>query len=144
MAYEGISHARSHRVPFAGLGRAPGYMGNYGASGFDGLSGASNTAAAITAGAQTIATITDVASGGPQKRERESRRNLEIARLQAQAASGNAQAQIEVARLQAEAAVAAARVAGQSRGMSKTAIIAIAGVAGVALLGGIGYMLLKK
>ena len=134
MAYEGITHARSHRVPFAGLGRAPGYMGNYGASGFDGLSGPSTVAA----------TITDVASGGPQKRERESRRNLEIARLQAQGAAGNAQAQIEVARLQAEAAVAAARVAGQSRGMSKTTIIAIAGVAGVALLGGIGYMLLKK
>lgn len=140
MAYEGISHARSHRVPFAGLGRAPGYMGNYCG---DGMSGPSNVTAAITAGAQTIATITDVASGGPQKRERESRRNLEIARLQAQGAAGNAQAQVEVARLQAEAAVAAARAAGQG-GMSKTTMIAIAGVAGVALLGGLGYMLLKK
>lgn len=29
MAYQAISHARSHRVPFHGLGRAPGYMGNY-------------------------------------------------------------------------------------------------------------------
>ncbi|NBO45860.1 MAG: hypothetical protein EBU85_02410, partial [Actinobacteria bacterium] len=89
-------------------------------------------------------TIVDAAVGGPEKRERESRRNLQIAQLQAQAAAGNATAQIEIARLQAEAAVEAARIAGQSGDASTKKLLMIGG--GVALLAvlGIGAALVFK
>jgi hypothetical protein len=81
-------------------------------------------------------TAIDAAMGGPQKRERESRRNLQIAQLTAQAAAGNAAAQVEIARLQAEAAVESARLAGQSGDASTKKMMMIGG--GVALLAVIG------
>jgi hypothetical protein len=228
MAYQSISHARSHRAPFAGLGRAPGYMGNYCSDGMAGPSpgdagyralarhaslgnstksastgggdmlqsaisaftgggggagggGGSGAKAGTSAGSltsavssylgaggggggaaaagggaavwgtvaaealKTTSTIVDAAVGGPQKRERESRRNLEIARLQAQAAGGNAAAQIEIARLQAEAAVESARLAGQAGDASTKKLMMIGG--GVALLAVLGIgaaVVLKK
>lgn len=199
MAYESISHARSHRAPFAGLGRAPGYMGNYCSDGMAGPSpgdagyralarhaslgnstksastgggaksassgdggslqsaisaftgggggggggaaagGADPVAAVASAVSETMkttSTIVDAAMGGPQKRERESQRNLQIAQLTAQAAAGNAAAQVEIARLQAEAAVESARLAGQSGDASTKKMMMIGG--GVALLAVIG------
>lgn len=151
MAYESISHARSHRAPFAGLGRAPGYMGNY--CGDDGMAGAaaaggggaSAWGTAIAEGLKTTSTIIDAAQGGYQKRERESRRNLEVARLQASAASGNAAAQVEVARLQAEAAVEAARLAGRAGdAASKKTMLIVGGVGLLAVLGIGAVVLLKK
>lgn len=169
MAYQSISHSRSHRVPFHGLGRAPGYMGNYCSDGMAGPSpgdpdfvksllgggggaskagGGGDSAAAIAGAvssvANTIGTGIDAAMGGPQKRERESKRNYEIAKLQAQAAAGNADAAIQVARLQAEASVEAARLAAQGSGMDKKTTVIIAAVGGVALLGVLGVFLLKK
>ena len=149
MAYESISHARSHRAPFAGLGRAPGYMGNY--CGDDGMAGAAAAGGgaaaaggggagawgtAVAEGFKTTSVVIDAASGGYQKRERESRRNLEIARLQASAAGGNAAAQVEIARLQAEASVESARLAGQSGDASTKKIMMIGG--GIALLAVLG------
>lgn len=173
MAYEGITHARSHRVPFAGLGRAPGYMGNYcsdgmagpspgdadfmktllgsgggGAKASGGGAGApdpsSAWAGAVAEGFKATSTIVDAAMGGAAKRERESRRNLQIAQLQAQAASGNAAAQVEIARLQAEAAVESAKLAGQSGDASTKKIMLIGG--GIALLAvlGIGAAIVLK
>lgn len=152
MAYEGITHARSHRAPFAGLGRAPGYMGNYCSDGMAGAAsssgGASGGAAAAGGGAasawgtavaegfKATSTIIDAAQGGYEKRERDSRRNLQIAQLQAQAAGGNAAAQVEIARLQAEAAVESARLAGQSGDASTRKIMMIGG--GIALLAVLG------
>jgi hypothetical protein len=191
MAYESISHARSHRAPFAGLGRAPGYMGNYCSDGMAGPSpgdagyralarhaslgnsaksastgggdmlqsaisaftggggggggggaaagGPDPVAAVASAVSETMkatGTAIDAAMGGPQKRERESRRNLQIAQLTAQAAAGNAAAQVEIARLQAEAAVESARLAGQSGDASTKKMMMIGG--GVALLAVIG------
>ena len=168
MAYESISHARSHRAPFAGLGRAPGYMGNYCSDGMAGPSpgdadfmktllgsggggakggggggaaaGGANPVAAVANAAgellKTTSTIIDAASGGYEKRERESRRNLEIARLQASAAGGNAAAQVEIAKLQAEAAIESARLAGQAGDASTKKIMMIGG--GIALLAVLG------
>ena len=147
MAYESISHARSHRAPFAGLGRAPGYMGNYCSDGMGaaaaggggaaaGGGGAAAWGTAVAEGFKTTSVVIDAASGGYQKRERESRRNLEIARLQASAAGGNAAAQVEIARLQAEASVESARLAGQSGDASTKKIMMIGG--GIALLAVLG------
>lgn len=205
MAYESISHARSHRAPFAGLGRAPGYMGNYCSDGMAGPSpgdadyvakstssgsgaksassggdllqsaisaytGGGGAAAAAAAGAaggggggaaagpnpvaavasavsetmKTTSTIVDAAMGGPQKRERESRRNLQIAQLTAQAAAGNAAAQVEIARLQAEAAVESARLAGQSGDASSKKMMMIIGGVGLLAVVGIGAAIALK
>ena len=160
MAYQGISHARSHRVPFAGLGRAPGYMGNYcGEYGLSGATSASSSgggaaaaggggaaawASAVAEGFKTTSTIIDAAAGGYQKRERESRRNVQIAQLTAQAAAGNAAAQVEIARLQAEAAVESARLAGQAGDASTKRLMMIGG--GIAILAvlGIGAAIVFK
>ena len=151
MAYESISHARSHRAPFAGLGRATGYMGNYCGEGVGALGagasggGAAAWGTAVAAGFQATSTIVDAAMGGPAKRERESRRNLQIAQLQAQAAAGNAAAQIEIERLRAEAAVESARLAGQAGDASTKKLLMIGG--GVALLAVLGIgaaVILKK
>lgn len=181
MAYESISHARSHRAPFAGLGRAPGYMGNYCSDGLAGPSpgdadflksliggdggakagggaagggaagggatGPNPVAAVANAVAETMkttSTIVDAAMGGQQKRERESRRNLQIAQLTAQAAAGNAAAEVEKARLQAEAAVEAAKVAGQSGDASSKKMMMIIGGVGLLAVVGIGAAIALK
>jgi hypothetical protein len=70
---------------------------------------------------------------------------LEVARLQASAASGNAAAQVEVARLQAEAAVEAARLAGRAGdAASKKTMLIVGGVGLLAVLGIGAVVLLKK
>jgi hypothetical protein len=126
-------------------------MGNYCGEGVGALGaaagggGAAAWGTAVAEGFKATSTIVDAAQGGPEKRERESRRNLEIARLQAQAAGGNATAQIEIARLQAEAAVESARLAGQAGDASSKKLMMIGG--GVALLAVVGIgaaVVLKK
>jgi hypothetical protein len=107
--------------------------------------GKADTAAAIAsataAGLQTISKFADIASGGPQKAERASRRNLEIARLQAQGAAGSAAAAVEAARIQAAAAAEAAREAAKGRqGTIKLALIG----AGVLAVLGIGAVIVLK
>jgi hypothetical protein len=116
-----------------------------GAGAAAGGGGAAAWGTAVAEGFKATSTIIDAAQGGYQKRERESRRNLEIARLQAQAAGGNAAAQIEIARLQAEAAVESARLAGQAGDASTKKLLMIGG--GVALLAVVGIgaaVVLKK
>jgi len=65
--------------------------------------GGGGWAGAASSIAQTTGTLALIAAGAPQKAERDSRRQLEIARLSAAAAGGDAAARIEIARLQAEA-----------------------------------------
>lgn len=81
--------------------------------------GKADTAAAIAsatrAGLETASKFADIASGGPQKAERASRRALEAARLQAQATTQGAAAAVEAARIQAAAAAEAAREAAKGR-----------------------------
>lgn len=97
---------------------------------------------AIASGANLVGTLALIAAGQPQKAERESRRNLEIARLQAQGGAGAAAAQIEVARLQAEAAREAATASAKTQ--SGTVKMVMIGVGGLAVLGIVAAVVLKK
>lgn len=99
---------------------------------------------AVAEGFKATSTIVDAAQGGYQKRERESRRNLQIATLQAQAAAGNAAAQIEIERLRAEASVEAARLAGQAGDASSKKMMMILGGVGILAVLGIGAAVLLK
>lgn len=139
MSYQAISHNRSHRVPFHGLGRGPGYMSGCSGCG-DGM-GADWAAAAgqiATAGASIFA----IASGAPKQHERASINAMETARLNAGSAGTTALAQVEIARIQAETARLTAGA--RQPGGSKTPLIIGAVVGGVALLGVLGFVLLKK
>jgi hypothetical protein len=102
-------------------------------------------ASAVAEGFKATSTIVDAAMGGAAKRERESRRNLQIAQLTAQAAAGNAAAQVEIERLRAEAAVESARLAGQAGDASTRKIMMIGGgIAILAVLGVGAAIVLKK
>ncbi len=140
MSYQAISHNRSHRVPFHGLGRGPGYMSGCSGCG-DGM-GAGDWAAAGGQIATSAATIFSIASGAPKQNERASRNAMETARLNAGSAGATAAAQVEIARIQAETARLAAGA--PQPGGSKTPLIIGAVVGGVALLGVLGFVLLKK
>jgi hypothetical protein len=117
----------------AGLGKAGGGGGGSG----DTVAAVANATAATMNAASTFANI---ASGGPQKQERASRRALEAARLQAQATTQGAASAVEAARIQAAAASEAAREAAKGReGTIKLALIsgsvlAVLGIAAVVLL----------
>jgi len=98
--------------------------------------------AAIAEGAKATSTIADIAAGGPQKRERESRRNLEIAQLTAQGAAAGSANALAIARLQAEAARDAA--ASGHKSSNKNTMLIVGGVVGVAVLGLVGMVLMPK
>jgi len=106
--------------------------------------GAAAVASAFAEGFKTTSTIIDAAMGGPQKRERESQRNLQIAQLTAQAAAGNAAAQVEIERLRAEASVEAARLAGQAGDASSKKTMMIIGGVGLLAVVGIGAVIALK
>jgi hypothetical protein len=99
-------------------------------------------ASAISSGANLVGTMANIASGAPQKAERDSRRQLEIARLQAQGAAGGAAAQVEIARLQAEAAREASAASAATRG--STIKMVMIGVGGLAVLGIVAAVVLRK
>jgi len=103
--------------------------------------GIGSTADAIAAGIRAGADIVNIASGAPKQAERASRNALETARLNAAAASGNAAAQVEIARIQAETA---RLQAGASSGSGGKSTMIAAAIGGVALLGVLGFVLLKK
>ncbi len=125
MAYISVTHARSNRGPLHGT------VGSY--SSGDGLG--VDWSKAIDSTAKATSTIADIAAGGPQKREREAKANLEIAKLQLEQARIQAAAQAEAARAQSTA---------QRATSGGNMPLIVAAVAGVAVLGFVGYMLLKK
>jgi hypothetical protein len=96
----------------------------------------------VTSIAQTTGTFADIAAGGPQKRERDSRRQLEIARLQAQGGAGAAAAQIRIAELQAEAAREAS--VGVAKAQGNTVKMALIGIGALAVLGIGAAVVLRK
>jgi hypothetical protein len=98
--------------------------------------------AAIASGAQAVSTFADIAAGGPQKRERDSRRQLEIARLSAQGGAGAAAAQIRIAELQAEAAREAS--VGVAKAQGNTVKMALIGIGALAVLGIGAAVVLRK
>jgi hypothetical protein len=108
--------------------------------------GKADTVAAIANAAastmQTASTFANIASGGPQKAERASRRTLEAARLQAQATTQGAASAVEAARIQAAAAAEAAREA--AKGRQGTLKIALIGTGALAVLGLAAMVLLRK
>jgi len=116
----------------AGLGKAGGGGGNTAAA----------VANATASTMQTISTFANIASGGPQKAERASRRTLEAARLQAQATTQGAAAAVEAARIQAAAAAEAAREA--AKGRQGTLKIALIGTGALAVLGLAAVVLFRK
>lgn len=122
------------------LGTAPAAPASTSSGGGGG--GAAAWAGAVSSIANTTGTLALIAAGAPQKAERDSRRQLEIARLQAQGAAGGAAAQIEIARLQAEAARDAANA--QATGSSNTVKTVMIGVGGLAVLGIVAAVVLKK
>lgn len=136
MSYQAISQARSHRVPFHGMGRAPGYMNGCAGCG-DGMGA---DLAWIGKSAEAAAEIAKTASGAYAQQARAARDAMRAAQATAGAAGANAAAQVEIARIQAETARLAA---GQQGGGSKTTMI-IAGVGVLALLAVGGFFLLKK
>jgi len=104
--------------------------------------GGGGWAGAASSIAQTTGTLALIAAGAPQKAERDSRRQLEIARLSAAAAGGDAAARIEIARLQAEATKEAAL--SQTKGSEGMVKMVMIGVGGLAVLGIVAAVVLKK
>ena len=101
-----------------------------------------DTASTISSGANLVGTFANLAAGGPQKAERDSRRTLEgsrnaleIARLQANGAGGAVAAQVEATRIAAEAA---------GKSSSNTVKMAMIGVGALAILGIVAAVVLRK
>jgi len=136
MSYQAISQARSHRVPFHGLGRAPGYMN--GCAGCGPGMGAGLEWIGKTA--EATAKTADIIAGGDAKRARTARDNMLAAQATAGAAGQTAAAQVEIARIHAETE---RMRAGAPQGGSKTPLI-IGGVVLALLVVGGGIFLLKK
>jgi len=101
-----------------------------------------DTASTISSGANLVGTFANLVAGGPQKAERDSRRKLEIARLQAQGGAGAAAAQLEIARLQAEAAREGTAAAAKAQG--NTVKMVMIGVGALAVLGIVAAVVLRK
>jgi hypothetical protein len=101
-----------------------------------------DTASTISSGANLVGTFANLFAGTAQKDERNSRRQLEIARLQAQGGAGAAAAQIRIAELQNEAAREAS--VGVAKAQGKMVQMVMIGVGALAVLGIGAAVILRK
>ena len=106
------------------------------------MGGGSDYATAIASGVQSAADIVKTASGAYAQQARASRDTMLAARANAGSASERAAADIRIAEINAE--IRRLDNAAQAEVSNKKTVMIAAAVGGVALLGVLGFVLLKK